>query len=197
MAASAILDERSGAAQEIAGLDAELSLDQAGEVLVTKGSLDWKGERITFDGKVASVGAAVAGERAQATLRVAGKLFELVYEGSAGLFRDPELDGTINIRAASAEALHAWLGRLRKGTGEAQPLTMTSRVTAANHRIMLADLSATLGDGSLSGALIVNSSGARPLVRGQLHLSELDLGRLLVRDRGSRPHRSDRRSSEE
>ena len=56
----------------------------------------------------------------------------------------------------------------------------------------LARLTATLGDTSLDGALTIETKGVRPHLSGNLHLSELDLGRVLIRS-GPPAAPSDRR----
>lgn len=172
-------DGRSGAVHELAGVDAELGLDEAGEVFAAKGDMAWQGEKIGFEARLSPVRAALGGEQAQLDVRVAGKPFELTYKGSLGLAGEPEFDGALSLRAASAQAL-PWLAKLR-GTAAVEPLAVTSRVSAAQQRVALSELSATLGDSSLSGALTVETGGVRPYVRGSLQLSELDLARLLVR----------------
>ena len=79
-----------------------------------------------------------------------------------------------------------WLGKQRVTAPETGALAVSTRIAAANRRIALSDLSATLGDSSLAGAITVETSGPRPHVSGKLQLSELDFGRLLVRPRSSR-----------
>jgi AsmA protein len=175
------LDERSGTSREIAGLDIEVAVDDAGDILQGKGGAAWKDEKFTFDGKVSPISAALQGEEAQFVARIAGQPFEAAYEGTLSLAGEGAFAGTLDIRAPSASALAQLFGGHRRGPAEVGPFALSSKVSAAGRRVALSDLSATVGDSSVSGALSVETEAARPRVRGQLHLSELDLGRLLIR----------------
>ena len=178
------LDERSGTSQEVSGLDLDLAADDAGTGISAKGNLNWTGEKLGFEAKVASL---QGQDPAKLSLRLAGRPLEASYDGSIGLGSGLEADGTLNVRAASWAELVRWLGKPRIAATETGALAVSVRIAAADRRVALNDLSATLGNSSLSGAITVAMGGARPHVSGQLQLSELDFGRLLVRPRSSEP----------
>ena len=177
------VDERSGASREVAGIDADLATDETGRALDAKGSLAWMGEKVGFAAKLSPADR----DLARLSLRVAGRPFEATYDGNVGLDREPEADGEVSIKAASWAELVQWLGRQRAATPETGALALSTHVAAANRRIALTDLAATLGDNSLAGSLTVETGGARPHVSGKLQLSELDFGRLLVRSSKAEP----------
>jgi AsmA protein len=178
------VDERSGTSHEVSGLDMDLAADDAGNGIVAKGGLSLTGEKLGFEAKVASF---QAHDPAKVSLRVTGRPFEATYDGSVALGSSLQADGTLNLRAASWAELVRWLGKQRVTAPETGALSVSTRITAAERRIALSDLSVTLGDRSLTGAITVATSGPRPHVSGQLQLSELDFGRLLVRPRSSQP----------
>ena len=60
-------------------------------------------------------------------------------------------------------------------------LSLSSSLASTDGRVSLSRLTATLGDTSLDGALTIETRGVRPRLSGNLHLSELDLGRILIR----------------
>jgi AsmA protein len=175
------IDERSGTSQELTGLDADLAADDASNTLDAKGSVTWSGEKLGFEAKLASADTSLGRGPARLSLRISGRPFEATYDGSVGLGRELEADGTVNIRAASWAELAQRLGRHGGAGAETGALAVSARVAAANRRVALDDLSATLGDSSLTGSLSVETGGARPHVSGRLQLSELDFGRLLLR----------------
>jgi AsmA protein len=176
------VDERSGTSREVAGIDVDLATGDAG-ALDAKGNLAWMGEKVGFAAKLSPADRNLA----RLSLRVAGRPFEATYDGNVGLGRELEADGDVGIKAASWAELVQWLGRQRAATPETGALALSTHVAAANRRIALTDLAATLGDNSLAGALTVETGGARPHVSGKLQLSELDFGRLLVRSSKGEP----------
>jgi AsmA protein len=181
------VDERSGTSQELTGLDADLTADDASNSLDAKGSLTWTGEKLGFDAKLSPADTLLGRGTAKLALRIAGRPIEATYDGTVGLGREFGADGTVNVRAASWPDLVQWLGKGRIAANEPGGLAASARVAAADRRVALDDLSATLGDGSLTGTLAVETGGARPHVSGRLQLSELDFGRLLMRPGRSEP----------
>jgi AsmA protein len=177
-------DERSGTSHEVSGLDVDLATDDAGSGIVAKGGLNLTGEKLSFEAKVASL---QGQDPAKVALRITGRPFEAAYDGSIALGSNLEADGALTLRAASWAELVRWLGKQRVTAPETGALTVSARIAAADRRIALNDLSATLGDRSLTGAITVATGGPRPHVNGQLQLSELDFGRLLVRPHASLP----------
>jgi AsmA protein len=181
------VDERSGTSQELTGLDADLTADDATNTLDAKGSLTWTGEKLGFEAKLSPADTLIGRGTAKLALRIAGRPIEATYDGAVGLGRELGADGTINVRAASWADLVQWAGKQRIAAAETGALAVSVRVAAADRRVALDDLSATLGDSSLTGSLAVETGGARPHVSGRLQLSELDFGRLLMRPGRSEP----------
>ena len=179
------LDERSGTSQEVSGLDLDLAADDAGNGIVAKGGLNWTGEKIGFEAKVASLRRAGPGQglpaRRGPTVRGHLRWQRRARQQPRGR-RRPQPPGRIVGRVGAVAGQAA-----RQAAAEMGALAVSARIAAADRRIALNDLSATLGDRSLTGAITVATGGPRPHVSGQLQLSELDFGRLLVRPRSSEP----------
>ncbi|HEU4379658.1 MAG TPA: AsmA family protein [Hyphomicrobiaceae bacterium] len=174
------VDERSGTSREVSGLELDLVADDAGSGIVAKGGLIWTGEKVGFEAKLA----ALEGRNpAKVSLRVAGRPLEVAFDGSVALGSSLEADGTLQAQAASWAELVRWLSNQRVAAHDMGALAVSMRVAAADQRIALSELSATLGERSLSGAVTVTTAGQRPRVTGQLQLTELDFRRLLVRPR--------------
>jgi AsmA protein len=181
------VDERSGTSQELTGLDADLTADDASNSLDAKGSLTWTGEKLGFEAKLSPADTQLGRGTAKLALRIAGRPIEATYDGTVGLGREFGADGTVNLRAVSWADLVQWVGKQRVAAAETGALAVSVRVAAADRRVALDDLSATLGENSLTGSLAVETGGVRPHVSGRLQLSELDFGRLLVRPARSGP----------
>ena len=181
------VDERSGTSQELTGLDADLTADDASNSLDAKGSLTWTGEKLGFEARLSLTDTQLGRGPAKLALRIAGRPIEATYDGTVGLGRELGAGGTVNVRAASWADLVQWVGKQHVAAAETGALAVSVRVAAADRHIALDDLSATLGENSLTGSLAVETGGVRPHVSGRLQLSELDFGRLLMRPGRSEP----------
>ncbi len=175
------VDERSGSKHEIDTLQAEFAFNDASSPLECKGSLVWRGEKVTFDGTLGSPRALLEERQAGFRLHLAGRPFEASYDGRLALGEGIALEGAVSMKAPSAAVLMRWLGGPSGGERELGALALTSLVTAVKGEIGLSDIKADIGESVLSGELAIATHGVRPHVRGQLKLSELDFGRLLVR----------------
>jgi AsmA protein len=176
------IDERSGVRHDLDALALELALrDGAGPVEV-KGSLGWRGERVAFEGTLSQLRALLEDERARLSLRLTGQPIEASYDGAVGMGPGgPALEGNLSVKAPSVQALGTWTGRSIAAGRDAGALSLSSSLTSGSGRIGLGNLTATLGDTTLSGDLTVESRDARPHVGGSLRLSQLDLGGVLIR----------------
>ena len=186
------IDERSGSRHEIGNLEAELAFNDVAGSLESKGELVWRGEKVTFEGRLGSPRALLQERQAGLRLRLVGRSFEANFDGRLMLAEGVALEGTLDAKAPSVAAVARWLGSSPGSEREFGALALGSRVVVANGEIGLQDLKADVGDSALSGELAIAGNGARPHVRGRLTLSELNLGRLLVRsgaprDRGEAP----------
>ena len=177
-------DERSGVQHEVAALDLDLSFAGAGGPLEGKGNLAWQGEKFAFQGLVSPLRALLEERSARLSLKFSGRPIEASYEGVARAAASPALEGKVNVKAPSVAALGAWLGKPASAGRDMGELSFSTAISAADGRVSLPELSATIGETSLTGAVTVDATGARPYVSGALTLSELDFGRLLTRGGG-------------
>ena len=97
------------------------------------------------------------------------------------------LDGNVSLKSPSVQALGSWAGSKPIAAGrDAGALTLSSSLTGGSDRVSLADLTATLGDTQISGALAVESPGGAALcqrhpeafsARSRRHPDSPELGR--------------------
>ena len=177
-------DERTGMQQAIGGLDLDLSLDGAAGPIEGKGNLTWQGEKVAFQGLVSPVRALLEERNARFSFKLSGKPIEASYEGVAKASASPSFEGKVNVKVPSVAALGAWVGKPAANERDIGELSFSSAIAAADGRISLPEVSATVGETSLSGALEIDATGVRPHVRGRLNLTELDFGLLLTRKGG-------------
>jgi AsmA protein len=167
--------------QEISAVNADVALGGADGPLHAKGSLMLHGETMTFDGSLSSPAALLNDHRAQLTLRLAGQPVQATFVGEVAPGGSPQLDGQLNLAAASTRALAAVLGRPFDDVRDPGPLRISATLGVVEGRISLAELDATVGDTALAGAVMLETARARPYLSGTLRLGELNIGRLLLR----------------
>ena len=173
------LDERSGLRKEVKAIELDLALADLAGPLTAKGSFAWKGEKVTFDGKLSPARALLGGERGRVALALAARHGQASYDGTLLIGDDVALEGKTSLKTASLPALADWLDR-RLG-GEAGALDVASAIAVEKGKVSLPDLTAVLGDSSVSGNVELDWDRSRPYLRGSLRATELDLGRLLLR----------------
>jgi AsmA protein len=179
-------DERSGANHDLTELDIDLVLDEGAGPLQANGSFMWRGETVTVAGDVASLRALLEERATRLSLKLTGRPIEVRYDGKIEVGAELALQGNLDLKSPSLQALGAWAGnKPMAAVRNAGTLTLSSAVTGESGRVALTDLTGTLGDTSLNGGdLAIEARPARPYVSGSLKLSELDLGSILLR-RGS------------
>lgn len=179
------LDERTGVRQQADAVNLKLALASIASPLTAKGSLVWSGETITLDGTLGSVEAALAGQPAQLAARVDSARVSASYAGAMTLGEAIALEGNVNAKADSVRALARWLGqRLPRAKGFG-PMSVDGQIKMAGRMLTLADATLALDGATATGTLSVEAGGARPLVRANLKVSELDLNLYMAsKDRG-------------
>jgi AsmA protein len=188
-------DDRTDTRHEITALDLDLSLNSAAGPLEGKGDLVWRGEKIAFQGLLSPFRALVEDRNARLSLKISGRPVEASYEGVAKFTSSPALEGKINVKASSMAALATWLARPGTAGTDIGELSLSTRLSAADGRVSLPELSATIGETRVTGALSADTAGARPHLGGTLTLSELDIGRLLMRGGAGATMKSDDQAS--
>ncbi len=176
------IDERAGVRHECGSLELELVANDIGGPLEAKGDFAWRGEKMTFVGALSTIRAVLEEQKGRLTFKLAGRPIEASYDGALDVASGLALDGLVGVKASSARDLASWLGgRMDAGQPDPGALSLSSSLASTDGRVSLSRLTASLGNTSLDGALTIETRGVRPHLRGNLHLSELDLGRILIR----------------
>lgn len=176
------IDERTGVRHDVKALDLVITVNDIGGPLEAKGSLDWRGEKLTLEAALAPMRAVLQERKARLTLKLSGRPIEASYDGGLDVASGPAFDGLVGLKAPSVQALGRWLGGpADAGQDDPGALALSSSLAGGDGRVSLARLTGTVGGTSLNGALAIDTKGARPHVSGNLQLSELDLGRILIR----------------
>ncbi len=171
-------DERSGVSEDIALNDLNVSLASITSPLAAKGSIGWRGEDLNLSGRITPFRAVLDDQPAHLVMSATGRPVEAAFDGNAYLGRTPSFEGRLTAKAASVAALSGWLGKPMIGGSADGGLEMAARVKAAGHEINFSEARLDFERTTATGTIIVDTKGVRPLLKGQIRLTELDLDRL-------------------
>lgn len=170
-------DRRSDSTTELSAINAKLTLAALSEPLLAQGSLDWKGETISFDGTLTALADVLDSRPAKVRLKLGARPLDATFEGSAS-FRDALLaEGILSAKAASARDLARWLGSELPPSDGFGALTAKGLLRTKPDTLAFSTADIVLDDTTVRGDISVNTKGARPLVTATLKINELDLNR--------------------
>lgn len=174
-------DARTGTTREASAINLDLTLDDPAGALDARGNISWRGEQLAIASTLSPADAAFEGQPGRLTIKLSGRPVEVSFDGRLATTGGLTLEGNVNLKTPSGAALEGWLGKRAFGAAGEEELRLSSAVALANGQLTLSDLSAMAGTNSLSGSLKVDIAPARPFVRGNIHVSEVDFSRLLMR----------------
>ncbi len=170
-------DARTGAQQQVTGLDARIGLTSLASPLDATGALIYEGQSVGFDVKLASPKALLEARPAKLALAVKGAPIDARYDGTLTVRTGLDLDGDVTAKAASLRALLLWLGHEMPPADGFGPTTVTGKFKATGATYTLSNATFGLDGATASGVLLLDTGGARPRVNANLKISELDLNR--------------------
>jgi AsmA protein len=173
-------DERTRLGYEVTGLDIDLALNRVDVPLELKGNLTWQAEKLAFDGILSTPRSALLEQRARLAGKLWGRPMEASYDGTVSLAGEGSLNGLLSLKAPSILTLGNWIGRPMTAGEDPGPLSLSASLSSGNDQISLSRLTATVGGASIDGSLEIATKGERPRLTGDLRVSELDFGRLLM-----------------
>ena len=179
-------DHGSGARSEVEAINLTLAADDPAGPLNVNGSLMVRGAPLTVSGRVASMQSLLSGQPVQIVFKVSGPPFEAAYEGIVGQVAGLSVDGSLKLQAVSARALGDWLGTSLPSNEHGDAVILSTELKATQSRVEFSNFQASLGPSTMAGSLVLDTQQKRRHLSGNLQISELDFGRLLVKP--SRDH---------
>lgn len=168
-------DERSGVAQRFASIDASLSASTLSSPLKAKGDLDWRGQSVTFDGTLTTLAGLLADKPAKLLIDVKSKPLDATYTGTLETSSGAVLDGTVKASAPSLRALAQWLGETLPANDGFGPLAVSGRLKSTTDSVTLDNADITLDATRAVGRIAAVAGSARPHVKAELKIAELNL----------------------
>lgn len=175
-------DERTGLSEELRAIDARVIGRNLASPVETKGSLQLRGDRIEFDGRVGSPKALLEDRSSRVTLTVGSPRMKSRFDGSATLAGAPQVDGILKLETGSVRGLADWIGaRLPPGPGLGA-FSLDGELKTGAASVALNNANARLDAITASGSISVDLPAGRPLLKANLRLGALDLNPYLSAD---------------
>jgi len=170
-------DERSGFTDQIKGLNVELAMPSLASPLTARGDLVWKAEKLAFKTHIATLKGLTEQRPARLALSLSGRPFALNYEGAVTLGGIPDLDGKLSAKAGSLRQLAGWLGGALPEASGFGAATLAGNLKTTDQAFTLADAELALDGATARGTVTFEPRVARPYVKANLQISELDLNK--------------------
>ena len=186
-------DARRNQTEEVTAIDMTIEAGDAKGPLQAAGTLVWNGEGLRLDTRVMPLQAMLDGSPAQTTLAVSSERGQMSFTGTLTGGAAPRLEGQVSGKAPSLAKIADWLGHPIAGDAAQGPLTFKSKVVGQGTRTSLSDTSLQALGMTVTGAVTLDQSGARPKVSGSVRFSELNidaLARVHLPDPPARPLRA-------
>src|SRR5271169_2406960 len=170
------LDQRTGRAERLAGINMTLSLHSLGSAFISDGSAVWNGERVTFAVSIDKPHALLFGAESQVGIKLTAAPLTLNFAGRVTGSPSFKVDGAIDLETTSLRRLAQWAGSpiALSGTGLG-PFALKGTLAIAGTTTSFKDADISLDAITAKGSVSVDSAGARPAVAGTLDVERLDI----------------------
>jgi AsmA protein len=170
-------DARTGANHQVSALDARFGLKSLASPLEATGKLDYAGQTVGFDAKLASLKAILEDRPAKLVLAIKAAPVDARYDGTLTLRATADLEGNVSAKGASLRALVRWLGTELPPAEGFGPVSLSGKLKAAGATYVLSDANLGLDGATATGMALADVSGPRPRINANLKISALDLNR--------------------
>ena len=170
-------DARTGASRQVTALDTRVSLKSLASPLDATGKLDFDGQSVGFDVKLASPKAILEDRPAKLALTLKAAPLDAKFDGTVTTRSTVDLEGDVSAKGASLRALLRWLGHELPPADGFGPVALAGKLKTTGTNYALTDANLGLDGSTASGLMQLETSGARPRVTANLKISELNLNR--------------------
>ncbi len=170
------LDQRTGEKKQLTGINMKLSLPSLDEPFAAKGDAVWDGEKATLTLQIDKPGTVQRGGASPVAITFAAAPINFAFKGDATGVALSKLTGGIDLSIPSVRGLAKWAGVAfdAPGTGFGQ-MTLSGKIDKQSDKIAFSGAVITLDAIKATGALTVDTSGAKPALSGRLDVDKLDV----------------------
>jgi len=164
---------RTGSHRKFDDVDAAVSLTAFDQPAALDATFDHGGHRVSVQAKLSTPALLLRDQPTNLDISVASDLLRARFNGSVS----PEGSGrgALDIEAPSARKAALWLGAKLPETRGLNALSLRSNFHGDNKTAELSDLKLTLDGATITGAVMLETGGTRPAIRGALQIDRLDI----------------------
>ncbi len=173
-------DERDGQRHTATALNATLAMASIDSPLDVTGNFTWKNEPVKVKGSVTSLAEVLAQKPAKVALNAELRPLSVTYDGGVTMKNGFDARGAVTVKSASLRSLAVLAGvALPPGPGFGAA-SVAGKLDASSVHASLTDATIVLDGTTATGGVGVETKGARPYVKANLKLKELDLNKHLA-----------------
>jgi AsmA protein len=169
-------DQRTGEKKQLTGINMTLSLPSLDQPFAAKGSAVWNAEKATLTIQVEKPGTLQRGGASPVGITFAATPINFAFKGDATGPTLSKLTGGIDLSIPSVRGLAKWVGIPfdAPGTGFGQ-MTLSGKIDKEASKIAFTNAVIALDAIKATGALTVDTGGAKPVLTGRLDADKLDV----------------------
>lgn len=172
-------DARSQKSHEATAISARVAAPSLASPATAEGSFAYRGETIGFTMEVGAIEPLLQHGSSQLALKLSSRPFTASYEGT--IFpANSEAEGSLTADAASIAKTAAWLGASVPDGAEFGTLNLTGQLRRSGKIYSLTNATLRANGAAATGQVTLDATPARPIVRGDLTIAELDLNSFIA-----------------
>lgn len=169
-------DARTGASYKVEQANMKLDLPSLDAKFAAKGDLVYNSKKIDIAVDAGKLRDLMEGRLTPVNLAVGGDPLKLAFKGQAATGKELKVDGDLDLAVPSVKELAAWAGSPIEAREKTMgPLSIKGKVGVAGPRYSFTNAQIALDEIKSTGAVSVDTAGARPALKGKLDIAALDV----------------------
>ncbi|MEQ8355521.1 MAG: AsmA family protein [Kiloniellaceae bacterium] len=170
------VDRQSGQELQVSEVNMELSLPSLSSPFSAEGSAVWNGETVSLEIDAENPRALMAGDTSKLAMKVESAPVVFSFDGAARSTDAVGLQGALALDVPSIRELAAWTGTPLDFPGEGLgPFNIAGQLEMMGKKIALTNAQIKLDEIAGKGLFSVDASGAKPLIKAELTVGELNI----------------------
>ncbi|MGF1628804.1 MAG: AsmA family protein [Kiloniellaceae bacterium] len=170
------LDRQNGQAVTVSEVNMELSLPSLSSPFEAAGSAVWNGEKIALEINAENPNALMSGETTNLAMKVDSAPVTFAFDGAARNAQELGLQGALELDVPSIRSLAAWTGNPLDFSGDGLgPFNIAGQLEMMGAKVALTQARLKLDEIDGEGLFSVDATGAKPMIRAELTVDQLNV----------------------
>lgn len=170
------IDHQSGQEVKVSEVNMELSLPSLASPFAADGSAVWNSQKVSLEIDAENPQALMSGETSKLAMKVDSEPVTFSFDGAARNTDALGLQGALALDVPSIRELAAWTGQPLDFPGEGLgPFNIAGDLEMMGAKVALTDAKIRLDEINGNGLFAVDATGAKPFIKAELSVEELNL----------------------